>query len=164
MANKSVFASIKGRLLPATNTQNAAGAPAYRYSDAHALKRVQVHAGHLPRRVFSDLCPMFRGQIQLRQHLERHVWNSPLAGFLKPQEILHRLWQQRDITWPPDDPSKQSFARLVPRLWVHHLDHIRQGRIVPNIGLQDRPIGRRIQPVRNHPLWRRAKRFPSRLP
>lgn len=42
MANKSVFASIKGRLLPATNTQNAAGAPAYRYSDAHALAQVAM--------------------------------------------------------------------------------------------------------------------------
>lgn len=42
MANKSVFASIKGRLLPATSTQNAAGAPAYRYSDAHALAQVAM--------------------------------------------------------------------------------------------------------------------------
>ncbi|NSX53749.1 vWA domain-containing protein [Parasulfitobacter algicola] len=42
MANKSVFASIKGRLLPATNTRNVAGAPAYRYSDAHALAQVAM--------------------------------------------------------------------------------------------------------------------------
>ena len=42
MANKSVFASIKGRLLPATNIPNAAGAPAYRYTDAHALAQVAM--------------------------------------------------------------------------------------------------------------------------
>ena len=42
MANKSVFASIKGRLLPAADTTNAAHAPAYRYSDAHALAQVAM--------------------------------------------------------------------------------------------------------------------------
>ncbi|HCE70454.1 TROVE domain-containing protein [Ruegeria pomeroyi] len=42
MANKSVFASIKGRLLPKATTRNAEGAPAYAYSDAHALAQVAV--------------------------------------------------------------------------------------------------------------------------
>ncbi|SLN66242.1 vWA domain-containing protein [Ruegeria meonggei] len=42
MANKSVFASIKGRLLPKATAQNAHGAPAYVYSDAHALAQVAV--------------------------------------------------------------------------------------------------------------------------
>lgn len=42
MANKSVFASLKGRLLPKADTRNAAGAPAYAYSDAHALAQVAV--------------------------------------------------------------------------------------------------------------------------
>ena len=42
MANKSVFASIKGRLLPAADATNAANAPAYRYSDAHALAQVAM--------------------------------------------------------------------------------------------------------------------------
>ncbi len=42
MANKSVFASIKGRLLPATDTLNAAGAPAYLLTDAHALAQVAM--------------------------------------------------------------------------------------------------------------------------
>ncbi len=42
MANKSVFASIKGRLLPATDTLNKAAAPAYTYSDAHALAQVAM--------------------------------------------------------------------------------------------------------------------------
>ena len=42
MANKSVFASIKGRLLPKATTRNAHGAPAYAYSDAHALAQVAV--------------------------------------------------------------------------------------------------------------------------
>jgi len=37
MANKSVFASVKGRLLPKANATNKAGAPSYGYSDAHAL-------------------------------------------------------------------------------------------------------------------------------
>lgn len=42
MANKSVFASIKGRLLPKATATNAHGAPAYAYSDAHALAQVAV--------------------------------------------------------------------------------------------------------------------------
>ncbi|WP_171097591.1 RNA-binding protein [Ruegeria sp. HKCCD7255] len=42
MANKSVFASIKGRLLPKATAKNAHGAPAYAYSDAHALAQVAV--------------------------------------------------------------------------------------------------------------------------
>ena len=42
MANKSVFASMKGRLLPKATAKNAAGAPAYAYSDAHALAQVAV--------------------------------------------------------------------------------------------------------------------------
>ena len=42
MANKSVFASVKGRLLPAAKATNKAAAPAYAYSDAHALAQVAV--------------------------------------------------------------------------------------------------------------------------
>ncbi len=42
MANKSVFASIKGRLLPKATATNAHAAPAYAYSDAHALAQVAV--------------------------------------------------------------------------------------------------------------------------
>ena len=42
MANKSVFASTKGRLLPATDTLNNHAAPAYQYSDAHALVQVAM--------------------------------------------------------------------------------------------------------------------------
>ncbi|MDJ0640996.1 MAG: RNA-binding protein [Paracoccaceae bacterium] len=42
MANKSVFASMKGRLLPAARASNKEAAPAYAYSDAHALAQVAV--------------------------------------------------------------------------------------------------------------------------
>lgn len=42
MANKSVFASLKGRLPPNAAARNAAGAPAYAYTDAHALAQVAV--------------------------------------------------------------------------------------------------------------------------
>jgi 60 kDa SS-A/Ro ribonucleoprotein len=42
MANKSVFASIRGRLLPKAGAKNAHAAPAYAYSDAHALAQVAV--------------------------------------------------------------------------------------------------------------------------
>ncbi len=42
MANKSVFASMKGRMSPAADAKNAHGAPAYAYSDAHALAQVAV--------------------------------------------------------------------------------------------------------------------------
>lgn len=40
MANKSVFASLRGRLLPKATTRNAEGAPAYAYTDAHALAQL----------------------------------------------------------------------------------------------------------------------------
>jgi 60 kDa SS-A/Ro ribonucleoprotein len=42
MANKSVFASIKGRMEPKADATNAHGAPAYAYCDAHALAQVAV--------------------------------------------------------------------------------------------------------------------------
>ncbi|QBF31196.1 TROVE domain-containing protein [Thalassococcus sp. S3] len=42
MANKSVFASIKGRLLPKATARNAEAAPAYAYSDAHVLAQIAV--------------------------------------------------------------------------------------------------------------------------
>ena len=42
MANKSVFASMKGRLLPKATAKNAHAAPAFSYSDAHALAQVAV--------------------------------------------------------------------------------------------------------------------------
>jgi hypothetical protein len=42
MANKSVFASVAGRLLPKASASNAHGAPAYAYDDAHALAQVAI--------------------------------------------------------------------------------------------------------------------------
>lgn len=42
MANKSVFASVMGRLLPQADSVNAEGAPAYRYDDAHKLAQMAV--------------------------------------------------------------------------------------------------------------------------
>lgn len=42
MANKSIFTSIRGQLLPATNVLNKHAAPAYSYSDAHALAQVAM--------------------------------------------------------------------------------------------------------------------------
>ncbi|MBO9465362.1 RNA-binding protein [Tropicibacter sp. R15_0] len=42
MANKSVFASLKGRLLPKADTRNATAAPAYKLSDAHKLAQLAV--------------------------------------------------------------------------------------------------------------------------
>ncbi|MGP6085763.1 vWA domain-containing protein [Antarctobacter jejuensis] len=40
MANKSVFASMRGRLLPKATTRNAEGAPAFAYTDAHAFAQL----------------------------------------------------------------------------------------------------------------------------
>ncbi len=42
MANKSVFASLRGRMQPKATHKNAAGAPAYGYGDAHALAQMAV--------------------------------------------------------------------------------------------------------------------------
>ncbi|MGN6368747.1 MAG: RNA-binding protein [Phycisphaerae bacterium] len=40
MANKSLFKSIAGKLLPKTNTVNSHGAPAYKLDDKHALAQL----------------------------------------------------------------------------------------------------------------------------
>jgi 60 kDa SS-A/Ro ribonucleoprotein len=53
MANKSVFASTKGRLLPATDTLNKHAAPAYGHSDAHALAQVAM-TGTFSAMVYTD--------------------------------------------------------------------------------------------------------------
>lgn len=42
MANKSVFASLKGRLLPKADARNAEGAPAYAYDAQHKLAQLAV--------------------------------------------------------------------------------------------------------------------------
>ena len=42
MANRSVFASTNGRLLPKADALNAHGAPAYAYTKAHALAQLAV--------------------------------------------------------------------------------------------------------------------------
>ena len=42
MANKTVFASMKGRFLSKTDTTNLAHAPAYSYRDAHALAQLAM--------------------------------------------------------------------------------------------------------------------------
>lgn len=42
MANKSVFAAMRGRQLPKANATNAHAAPAYAYSDAHALVQMAM--------------------------------------------------------------------------------------------------------------------------
>ncbi|MEM7498293.1 MAG: TROVE domain-containing protein [Pseudomonadota bacterium] len=42
MANKTVFASMRGRMVPQATARNAEGAPAYAYSDAHQLAQLAV--------------------------------------------------------------------------------------------------------------------------
>ncbi|QDL93052.1 TROVE domain-containing protein [Paroceanicella profunda] len=42
MANRTVFASLRGRLLPKADATNAHAAPAYAYSDAHALAQLAM--------------------------------------------------------------------------------------------------------------------------
>ena len=42
MANKSVFASLRGRLIPATNSWNRAGGPAYAYDARHLLAQLAM--------------------------------------------------------------------------------------------------------------------------
>ena len=76
MANKSVFASMKGRLLPAASAKNLAGAPAYAYDDAHALAQVAM-TGTFGQTFYQD--PM--------QELSRTL---ELAG--KPDPVSARLW------------------------------------------------------------------------
>ncbi len=42
MANKSVFASLRGRLIPATNSWNRAGGPAYTHDARHLLAQLAI--------------------------------------------------------------------------------------------------------------------------
>lgn len=69
MANKSVFASIKGRLLPATDTTNAANAPAYRYTDAHALAQVAM-TGTFGQTFYQDPMQELSRTLELAQNVD----------------------------------------------------------------------------------------------
>lgn len=42
MANKSIFTATTGRVLPATDTLNRAGAPAFAYEESHALAQMAM--------------------------------------------------------------------------------------------------------------------------
>jgi len=53
MANKSVFASIVGKLLPRTDVQNREGAPAHAYEPRHALAQLAV-TGTLDRTFYAE--------------------------------------------------------------------------------------------------------------
>lgn len=53
MANKSVFASSVGRLLPRTDAENREGAPAYAYEPRHALAQLAV-TGTLDRTFYAE--------------------------------------------------------------------------------------------------------------
>jgi len=41
MANKSLFQSVRGALMPKTDTTNEAGGPAYSLSPKHALRPIR---------------------------------------------------------------------------------------------------------------------------
>ncbi|MEM6946416.1 MAG: RNA-binding protein, partial [Pseudomonadota bacterium] len=42
MANKTLFASLRGRLVPEATARNAEGAPAYAYAPKHALAQLAM--------------------------------------------------------------------------------------------------------------------------
>ena len=75
MANKSVFASIKGRLLPVTDTTNAAHAPAYRYSDAHALAQVAM-TGAFGATYYQDPMQELSRVLELANRVDPSFWRK----------------------------------------------------------------------------------------
>ena len=131
--------------------------------NAMTLERVQVLPHHLPGALPRDTRPMLRGQRQLRQHLERYVRHLTFAGLLERDPLLHRFRQQGQITRATNDPGKERLPLGRSRFRVHHPDHIRQRRVITDIGVEQRPVRRFVQPILNHRFRRRTKRFTTRL-
>ena len=69
MANKSVFASMKGRLLPAASATNLAGATAYAYDDAHALTQLAM-TGTSGQTVYQDVTQELQRALELANKVD----------------------------------------------------------------------------------------------
>ena len=106
MANKSVFASTVGRLLPKADALNAHAAPAYAYSDAHALAQLAM-TGTFGALYYSDPAdeltrtvalaeavePMYLAQTAIHARAKGHMKDMPavlLAVLARRDPVLFR--------------------------------------------------------------------------
>lgn len=114
MANKSVFASMRGRLLPKATTRNAEGAPAFAYTDAQALAQLaatgtiggmfyQSASAELARVVAlaDKVAPEFLAQTAVYARQKGHMKDMPavlLAVLARRDPALFRAVFDRVIT------------------------------------------------------------------
>lgn len=71
MANKSVFASLKGRLLPKADARNAEGAPAYAYGAQHKLAQLAV-TGTFGQTFYQDAQAELETVVELAETVDAH--------------------------------------------------------------------------------------------
>lgn len=71
MANKSVFASLKGRLLPKADARNAEGAPAYAYGAQHKLAQLAV-TGTFGHTFYQDAQAELETVVELAETVDAH--------------------------------------------------------------------------------------------
>ena len=71
MANKSVFASLKGRLLPKADARNAEGAPAYAYGAQHKLAQLAV-TGTFGQTFYQDAQAELETAVELAETVDAH--------------------------------------------------------------------------------------------
>lgn len=71
MANKSVFASIRGRLLPQADARNAEGAPAYTYGPEHKLAQMAV-TGTFGQTFYQDAQTELETVVELADQVDAH--------------------------------------------------------------------------------------------
>lgn len=113
MANRSVFASLRGRLLPRTDAVNREGAPAYAYEDRHALAQAAL-TGTVGAHFYADAEAQFDQVLALAERvspefLAKAAIHARAAGHMKdlPLVLLAVLARR--------DPRlfRRAFARVV---------------------------------------------------
>ena len=114
MANKSVFASLKGKLLPKADARNSEGAPAYAYNAEHKLAQLAM-TGTFGASFYKDaqsqvtelveaaesVSPVFLAQTAIHVRERGHMKDTPallLAVLSRRDPVLFRATFGRVIT------------------------------------------------------------------
>lgn len=96
MANTSLFASLKGRLIPGTNTRNAEGAPAYAFGPEHRLAQIAM-TGTFNRTFYADGEAQLDGLLKAAQEVDpsfaaKTAVYARQKGFMKDTPALLLAW------------------------------------------------------------------------
>lgn len=113
MANTSLFASIRGKMLPATDTRNAAGAPAYAYTPRHKLAQLAA-TGTLQANFYSAAETQLADVLAVAAQVEplfvaKAAVYARQRGAMKDMPALLAAW----LTVADPDLSLRVFRRVV---------------------------------------------------